>query len=141
MWRRGRDLNSRMGYPISGFQDHQSQTPRIFQMYRKIQKSTTGASCRYIARFAWRFVGCEGSEGRRQLAHYLKQLARRHLRVFVHSIRLCSYASSAACERRIALREMGGELIEVEGIEHTVFRDRSLACHQHAPPDIVDLVC
>jgi hypothetical protein len=39
-----------------------------------------------------------------------------------------------------ALFEMGGELIEAEGIEHAVFRDRSLARHHHAPRDIVDLV-
>ncbi|HKU52387.1 MAG TPA: hypothetical protein VJQ25_07970, partial [Nitrospira sp.] len=39
-----------------------------------------------------------------------------------------------------ALFEMGGELIEAEGIEHAVFRDCALAGHQYAPPDIVDLV-
>ena len=39
-----------------------------------------------------------------------------------------------------ALFEMGGELLQAEGIEHAVFRDCALAGHQYAPPDIVDLV-
>ncbi len=39
-----------------------------------------------------------------------------------------------------ALFEVGGELVEAQGIERSVFRDRSLARHEHAPPDIVDLV-
>ncbi len=33
IWRRGRDLNSRMGYPISGFQDRHVRPLRHPSMY------------------------------------------------------------------------------------------------------------